>query len=98
MSAQQEHAAGVSPEQVPKDAGEIERAIEARRAHLAATVDELVRRTRPAELARAGAEDARRRARGLVADENGIRVERVVAVAAAVAAVLLVIAIGRRRR
>jgi hypothetical protein len=37
---------------LPTDADDLERAIEQRRAHLAATVDELAARARPAEIAR----------------------------------------------
>jgi hypothetical protein len=82
---------------LPDDPDALERIIDARRRHLAETVDELVVRAHPKEIARRTTDDAKQRAVGLVSDDSGnLRYERVAAVAAA--AVLLVVLVVVRRR
>jgi hypothetical protein len=82
---------------LPEDPDALEQIIDARRRHLAETVDELVVRAQPKEIARRTAVDAKQRAVGLVSDDSGnLRYERVAAVAAA--AVLLVVLVVVRRR
>ena len=73
------------------------RIIDARRQHLAQTVDELAFRAQPKEIARRTANDAKQRAVGLVSDDSGeLRYERVAAIAAG--ALLLVVLVVVRRR
>jgi hypothetical protein len=75
----------------------LERLIGERRDRLAATVDELVQRAQPKEIARRSAQDLVGRFRSATYTPQGrLRVERVGAVAAAVAA-LLALVIWRRR-
>ena len=82
---------------LPDDPDALERIIDARRRHLAETVDELVVRAHPKAIARRTTEDAKQRAVGLVSDDAGnLRYERVAAVAAA--ALLLVVLVVVRRR
>jgi adenylate kinase len=82
---------------LPDDPEALERIIDARRRHLAETVDELVVRAHPKEIARRTAADARQRAIALVTDEHGeLRYERIAAAAAA--AVLVVVLVVVRRR
>jgi adenylate kinase len=82
---------------LPDDPAALEAIIDARRRHLSDTVDELVVRTRPKEIARRSAADAQQRARAFVTTEDGQpRYERIGAAAAA--AVLLVVLVVVRRR
>ena len=82
---------------LPDDPDALERIIDARRRHLAETVDELVVRAHPKAIARRTTADAKQRAVGLVSDDSGnLRYERVAAVAAA-AVLLLVLVVVRRR-
>ena len=82
---------------LPEDPEAIERIIDDRRRRLAQTVDELVVRAHPKEIARRSANDARERAVGFVTDEQGeLRYERIAAAAAALV-LLVVIAVVRRR-
>jgi hypothetical protein len=82
---------------LPDDPAALEAIIDARRRHLADTVDELVVRAHPKEIARRATADAKQRAVGLVtADDGQLRYERVAAAAAA--AVLLVVLVVVRRR
>jgi Protein of unknown function (DUF3618) len=82
---------------LPEDPDALEKIIDARRRHLAETVDELAMRAQPKEIARRTAADAKERAVGIVSDDAGnLRYERVAAVAAA--AVLLVVLVVVRRR
>jgi hypothetical protein len=75
----------------------LEQLIGERRDRLAATVDELVQRAQPKEIARRSAQDLVGRLRSVTYTPEGrLRVERVGAVAAAVAA-LLALVIWRRR-
>jgi phosphoenolpyruvate carboxylase len=82
---------------LPDDPEALERIIDARRRHLAQTVDELVVRAHPKEIARRAVADARERARAFVTDERGeLRYERIGA-AAAVTVLLLALAVVRSR-
>jgi hypothetical protein len=82
---------------LPDDPEALERIIDARRRHLAQTVDELVVRAHPKEIARRAAADGQQRAIALVTDERGdLRYERIAAAAAA--AVLIVVLVVVRRR
>lgn len=88
-----------SGESLPDDPEAIERIIDDRRRRLAETVDELVVRAHPKEIARRSAGDARRRARGFVTDEQGeLRYERVAAATAALVLFVVVVAVRRRAR
>ena len=81
------------------DPAAIEAEIARRREHLAATVDELVERANPRALAQRGVEDARGRLQAAVFTPTGeLRTERVAAVAAAVAVLVLLRTLVRRRR
>ena len=92
MSAQQ-------PDPLPDDPAALERLIDERRRRLAGTVDELVVRAHPKEIARRGAESAQQRARDAVLTPDGRpRAERIAAIAAAVLAVLGLMLLSRRRR
>jgi hypothetical protein len=91
-------SSGGVPLDLPTSPEALEAAIQARRAHLSSTLDELVERVRPANLARDAKDEAVTRARGAVTDEHGnLLVERVAAIAAAVAAVVVVLVVARRR-
>jgi adenylate kinase len=82
---------------LPDDPEALEKIIDARRKHLAATVDELVVRAHPKEIARRTTADAKQRARTFVSDEQGqLRYERVGAIVAG-AVVLVVLVVVRRR-
>ncbi len=82
---------------LPDDPEALEKIIDARRRHLAQTVDELVVRAHPKEIARRTGADAKQRAMGFVSDGQGnLRYERIAAAAAA--AVLLVVLVVVRRR
>ena len=64
---------------LPEDPAALEAIIVARRRHLSDTVDELVVRTPPKEIARRSAADAKERAVGLVSNDDGqLRYERMV--------------------
>jgi adenylate kinase len=82
---------------LPEDPAALEAIIDARRRHLSDTVDELVVRTRPKEIARRSAADAKQRAMGLVSTEDGqLRYERIGAAAAAVVLLVVLVVVGRR--
>jgi len=82
---------------LPGDPAALERLIDQRREHLAATVDELARRAQPRQLARQGAEQTAARLRAAVyTPDAGLRVERVAAIGAAVLT-LIALAVWRRR-
>jgi anti-sigma-K factor RskA len=86
-------------EPLPSDPGALEKLIDARREHLAATVDELARRARPKEIARRAGDDALTRLRSATYTTDGrLRVERVAAVGAAVVALLALVLWRRRSR
>ena len=74
---------------VPTDPAELERAIAEHQRALAATVDELLDRVRPANVAaRTRAEATRRAHEAVYAEDGWLRTERLAAVGAAVAAVV----------
>ena len=78
---------------------QIEAEIAATRAHLTATVDELVTRSQPKEIIRRQGESARVAFAGATRTSDGaIRVERLAGVLGAVAALLITIGLVRRRR
>lgn len=82
----------------PTDPAAIEAEIEATRARLAGTVDELAVRVHPKEIARRGTAEAKARLRVATMTPDGQpRVERLAAVGAAAVA-FLVLTIWRRRR
>jgi hypothetical protein len=84
---------------IPSDPRAIEAEIAVRQARLAATVDELTTRLSPKEIARRSSEKAQVKAHTAVYDEDGeLRVERLAAIGAAVAAVLSLILWRRSRR
>ena len=77
---------------------EIEAEIATTRARLASTIDELAIRTQPREIVRRQKESAKARfVEATHTPEGDVRVERIGALAAAGAAVLLVLAILHRR-
>jgi hypothetical protein len=81
------------------DPATLERELAARRARLAATVDELVQRSRPQEIARRTASGFAERLKSAVTTPEGsIRIERVIAITAAALAVVAVFGVARRRR
>jgi hypothetical protein len=81
------------------DPAAIEAEIALRREHLAATVDELTRRAHPKAIARQGAADAKDRIRAAALTPTGeLRTERVGAVAAALAVLVVLGVVLRYRR
>jgi hypothetical protein len=91
-------AAGTHGQILPRDPVALELLISQRRDRLAATVDELVRRAQPREIARRGALGAVSRFRSATCTPDGqLRVERVGAAVAAVVT-LVVLVLWRRRR
>lgn len=84
---------------IPSDPAEIEREIALRQARLAATVDELTMRLTPKEMGRRAAAGARQRvSTALRAEDGSLRVERIVAVGAALATLLGLVVWQRSRR
>jgi hypothetical protein len=85
-------------EALPSDPAELEAHIERTRARLVGTVDELATRLQPKEIARRGALDVRARLNAVARTPDGsIRVERLAAIAAALAAMASLIVWNRRR-
>jgi len=83
---------------LPSDPAAIEDLIARKRADLAATIDELTVRAHPKEIARRSAADAKSRVQAFATTDDGaLRTERLAAVAGAVAAVLAVLILLRRR-
>ncbi|MDI2131368.1 DUF3618 domain-containing protein [Yinghuangia seranimata] len=80
----------------PRTPQQIEADIEAARANLAATLDELVDRVKPANVARRTSEQIR--AQFIDSDTGAPRMDRIVPVAGAVVGVLVVVGLLRRRR
>ena len=77
----------------------LERAIEVRRASLAATIDELTTRAQPKEIARRSVAGLTARARGAVETPDGqMRTERIGAVAGATLVILVALVWLRVRR
>lgn len=83
----------------PRSASEIEAAIRERQEHLSSTLDELSRRVQPKALAQAATDDAKESARALVIDpaSGTWRIERLAAVGAAVAVLVVLTVIARVR-
>jgi hypothetical protein len=97
MSAQVNGSAGKS-DGMPASPAALEQAIQDRRDHLAATIDELTARAQPKEIARRGAAEAQRRFRTLTHGPDGqLRTERVAAIAGAIAIVGALVLLRRRR-
>ncbi len=97
MSAQVNGAAGKA-EGMPQSPAALEKAIQERRDHLAATIDELTTRAKPKEIARRGAAEVERRIRTLTHGPDGqLRTERLAAVAGAIVVVGGVLILLRRR-
>lgn len=83
---------------LPDDPAALQAAIEARRAHLAGTLDELAQRVKPANLATEAKDEAVDRARRAVSDADGnLLYERIAAVGAAALAVVVALVVARRR-
>lgn len=81
------------------DPAAIESDIEATRARLAGTVDELAVRLHPKEIGKRSLQDVKERARTAThTPDGGLRTERVAAVVAAMLAVVGLLAALRRRR
>lgn len=94
-----EGATGTPGQSLPSDPAALEQLINSHRDRLAATVDELVQRTQPREIARRGAQDAASRFHAAVHTPDGrLRAERVGAVVAAVVTLLALIVWRRRSR
>jgi len=90
MTAQQNHR--------PSPA-ELELELAARRARLAGTIDELIDRAAPKEVARRSLRGFKDKLTGTVTTPEGeLRFERIAAIAAAAAVVVAVMALARRRR
>lgn len=90
---------GGQQDPLPSDPAAIERVIEARRRRLADTVDELAVRAHPKEIARRGAEGVKERARSAVETEGGqVRPERLAAIGGALALLIALLVLIRRRR
>jgi hypothetical protein len=86
-------------EATPESPAALERAIQDRRDHLAATIDELTARAKPKEIARRTAAGLQQKFRTLTHGPDGqLRTERLGAVAGAVAVVGGVLIFLRRRR
>jgi Protein of unknown function (DUF3618) len=86
-------------EKLPSSPAALEQAIQDRRDHLAATIDELGARAKPKEIARRSAAGVVTRARTLTHGADGkLRTERLAAVAGAAAVVAGVLVFLRRRR
>jgi len=84
---------------MPSSPDAIESAIEAKRAQLAATIDELSVRAQPKEIARRGVAGVTAKAQGTVRTPDGqLRVERIGAVAGALVVVAAALVWLRRRR
>jgi hypothetical protein len=84
---------------LPSDPKAIEDLIARRRESLATTIDELVVRVHPREVARRTVADAKGRVRTFATTpEGGLRTERLAAVAGAVAALVTIVLLLRRRR
>ena len=83
---------------LPGDPAALEALIARRRADLASTIDELVVRAHPKEIARRSVADARGRLQGFARTDDGqLRTERLAAVAAAAASLVGLVLLLRRR-
>lgn len=86
--------------QLPASTGELEREIQARRDHLAATIDELSARAKPQAIARSGAAGVAKRVNSAThAQDGSLRAERLAALGGAVVVLSgLLVWLRRRRR
>lgn len=103
MNAKANGSVGKSSEagsaKLPGSPAALERAIQDRRDHLAATIDELGARAKPQEIARRSVAGAVVKARTLTHGPDGkLRTERLAAVAGAAVVVAGVLVFLRRRR
>lgn len=88
-----------TPEPSPPTVAELEAEIAVTRARLATTVDELVTRAQPKEIARRQGENARLAFIDATRTQDGnLRVERIAGVVGALLAVIVAIGLLRRRR
>jgi MYXO-CTERM domain-containing protein len=84
---------------VSQTPAQIEAEIEATRVRLAGTVDELAIRVQPKEIARRSAEDAKAKLHSATHTEDGsLRTERIAAAAGALAVIVGLVTLRRRRR
>lgn len=91
-------SASGAPDGLSTDPAVLAAAIQARRAHLSGTLDELAQRVKPANLATEAKDEAVGRAKRAVSDPDGnVLYERVAAVGAAALAVVVALAVARRR-
>jgi len=91
-------APGRAAAPLPSDPAAIEALIAQRRAELASTIDELVVRAHPREIARRSAADLRGRAQAFARTDDGQwRTERLAAVTVAAVALLGALLLRRRR-
>jgi hypothetical protein len=99
--SQPDSAPGVTPSPdraLPTDPAELEAEIERTRQRLVGTVDELAGRLKPKALAKRGADDLRTRLDNAIRTPDGsLRVERLAAVAAGLAALASLVVWNRRR-
>jgi hypothetical protein len=87
------------PEKLSGSPAELERAIQQRRDHLAATIDELTARASPKDIARRTGAGIQQKLMTLTHSPDGqVRTERVGAVAGAVAVLAGLLFVLRRRR
>jgi hypothetical protein len=83
---------------MPESPAALEQAIQERRDHLAATIDELTARAKPQEIARRGAAGVQRKLQELTHGPDGqLRTERLAAVAGAIAILGGALVLLRRR-
>jgi hypothetical protein len=88
-----------TPEPTASDPSAIESDIEATRERLAGTVDELAVRLHPKEIGRRSVADVKQRVRHATRTPDGsLRVERLAAVGAALAGLVTLVVVRRRKR
>lgn len=98
MSTQVNGAEGKS-DKTPETPAALEAAIQDRRDHLAATIDELTTRAKPKEIARRAGADLQVKFRAMTHTPDGqLRTERLAAVGGAVAVLGAVMVLLRHRR
>ena len=81
------------------DPAVLEADLAARRVHLAATIDELIERSKPKEIARRSLRESLAKISSTVRTPTGeLRVERIAAITASAIVVFALVAVARRRR